>query len=169
MIPIHGDAPREQLEDNPDIDIDEVSPLVNEGLLIEAATPGELEGRRDSLLTGNQAYFLRQGEQRCERLVVAITSSSVAALMATVILSLCHSGFQTKIDLILTKAAQRFAQRDLFEYYGIDARGSSFNRRNNVPGPHIALGDSADSIMVCRLRHRPAIGLLVALLLICCR
>ena len=87
MVPIRGDALRELLEDNPNIDIDEVSPLVNEGLFIEAATPGELEGRRNSLLTGNQAYFLSQGERKCERLVDAINPATMLIAVAPTRLS----------------------------------------------------------------------------------
>ncbi|MBQ12095.1 MAG: hypothetical protein CMJ45_11165, partial [Planctomyces sp.] len=51
-------------------------------------------------------------------------------------------------DLILTEAALRFVQRDLFEYYGIDTWVSAFERRDGIHVPHIALGHSADCVLV---------------------
>jgi phosphopantothenoylcysteine synthetase/decarboxylase len=68
--------------------------------------------------------------------------------MAPVVLSLSYSGFQGQLEVILTEAALRFANRDFFEYYGIRTWVDAFDRRDGVHVPHVVLGQSADCLLV---------------------
>jgi hypothetical protein len=52
------------------------------------------------------------------------------------------------MDLILTEAALRFTTSDFFEFYGIRTWVDAFARRDGVHVPHIALGQSADCLLV---------------------
>ena len=148
MVPTCGGALRDRLAAPLKIDVTDLAPLLDRGILIEAATSAELETRRDSVFTHNQSYHCKRGEPKCAHVVVALTGSIVAGLMAPVVLSLCYSGFHGQLDLILTESALRFANRDLFEFYGIRTWVDAFDRRDGVHVPHIALGRSADCILV---------------------
>lgn len=148
MVPTRGDTLLTQLLEPLEINHTGLESLLNRGFLIEATTPVELEIQRDRLFTDNQAYYLKRGEQKCGHLVVALTGSITAGLMAPVILSLCYSGFHGQIDLILTEAARRFVNHDFFEFYGIRTWINAFDRRDGLHVPHIALGQSADCLLV---------------------
>jgi hypothetical protein len=148
IVPTRGDALLGQLSGSLQIDPADLVPLLDRGLLLEASTPDELESRRNRVFTDNQGYHLKQGEQKSEHLLVALTGSITAGLMAPVILSLCYSGFHGRIDLILTEAALRFVNRDLFEFYGIRTWVNAFDRRDGIHVPHVALGQSADCLLV---------------------
>jgi len=148
MVPTRGDTLRRQLSDSLAIDIMDLTPLREQGILLEASTTTELESRRDDVFTNNQGYHFKRGKQQCAHLVVALTGSIIAGFMAPVILSLCYTGFHSQIDLILTEAAQRFTTRDFFEFYGIRTWVNAFDRRDGVHVPHISLGQSADCLLV---------------------
>jgi hypothetical protein len=148
MVPMRGDTLRRQLSDSLAIDIMDLTPLREQGILLEASTTTELEIRRDDVFTNNQGYHFKRGKQQCAHLVVALTGSIIAGLMAPVILSLCYTGFHSQIDLILTEAALRFTTRDFFEFYGIRTWVDAFDRRDGVHVPHISLGQSADCLLV---------------------
>src|SRR5215510_11540857 len=132
MVPTRGDTLRRQLSDSLAIDIMDLTPLREQGVLLEASTTTELESRRDDVFTNNQGYHFKRGKQQCAHLVVALTGSIIAGLMGPVILSLCYMGFHSQIDLILTKAALHFTTRDFFEFYGISTWVDAFDRRDGV-------------------------------------
>jgi hypothetical protein len=148
MAPTRGALLRDRLAGPLQIDAVDLAPLLDRGCLLEAATPDELETRRDSVFTNNQGYYFKRGEQQCANLVVALTGSIIAGLMAPAILSLCYSGFHGQLELILTEAALRFATRELFEGYGIRTWVDAFDHRDGVHVPHITLGQSADCLLV---------------------
>jgi hypothetical protein len=148
MTPTHGAALRDRLAGPLQIDAMDLAPLIERGCLLDAATPAELELRRDSVFTNNQGYYFKPGEQQCAHLVVAMTGSITAGLMAPVILSLCYAGFHGQLELILTEAALHFATREFFEGYGIRTWVDAFDHRDGVYVPHIALGQSADCLLV---------------------
>jgi hypothetical protein len=148
MVPTRGDALRRQLADSLAIDTVDLTPLCEQGIVLEAPTATALETRRDHIFTNNQGYYFKRGEQQCGHLVVALTGSIIAGLMAPVILSLCYAGFHSQMDLILTEAALRFTTSDFFEFYGIRTWVDAFDRRDGVHVPHIALGQSADCLLV---------------------
>jgi hypothetical protein len=56
--------------------------MLEKGLLLTGANQDALCERQAAILTRNQAYHLEHREPVCEHLVVAITGSIVAGLMA---------------------------------------------------------------------------------------
>jgi hypothetical protein len=148
MVPTRGDTLCKHLADPLAIDTMDLLSLCQQGFLLEAPTTPELETRRRRVFTDNQGYYFARGKQECAHLVVGLTGSIIAGLMAPVILSLCYAGFHGQIDLILTEAALHFTTRDFFEFYGIRTWVDAFDRRNGVNVPHIALGQSADCLLV---------------------
>lgn len=146
--PISGDALLKHLGGFLEIHPNYLAPLLSRGFLLEATTPDKLQTLRDKVFTHNQGYHLDRGDEKCEHLLVVLTGSITSGLMAPTILSLCYSGFHRKLDLILTEAALKFANRDLFEHYGIRTWVDPFDRRDGIHVPHVALGQSADCILV---------------------
>jgi hypothetical protein len=125
-----------------------LEPLLEAGVVIESRDAATLLERRERLFTENTGYHFRRGEPQCEHLVVALTGSVVAGLMAPAILSLAYSGYARRLDLILTETALRFATRDLFEAYGVRTWVDAFERRDGIRVAHVSLGGSADCVLV---------------------
>jgi hypothetical protein len=148
MVPTRGDALRSHLAGSLAVDPRDLTVLHEQGVVLDAPTPSALYTRRDQVFTNNQGYHFKRGDQQCKHLVVALTGSIIAGLVAPVILSLCYTGFHGDLDLILTKAALRFTNRDFFEFYGIRTWVDAFERRDSVYVPHIALGQSTDCLLV---------------------
>jgi len=146
--PSPGSALLHRVASIPDLNRDLWARLVFGGFLLEASEPTALLTARDAVFSDNTGFHLVAGEPRLEHLVVACTGSVVAGLIAPTILSFCYSGFQRKLDVILTRAAQKFVTRDLFESYGIPTWGDAFERRDGTNVPHVQLGRSADCILV---------------------
>jgi hypothetical protein len=122
--------------------------LIETGLLLEGGDAAPLLERRNRMFTENRGYHFQRGEPRCAHLVVALTGSVVAGLMAPFILSLAYCGYQKQLDLVLTETALRFAARDLFEAYGIRTWCDPFERRDGIRVAHVSLGSSADCVLV---------------------
>jgi len=148
MVPTRGDTLYKHLAGPLALDPRDLITLYHQDFLLEASTTAELEMRRHRGFTDNQGYYFSRGQQACGHLVVGLTGSILAGLMAPVILSLCYAGFHGQLDLILTEAALRFTTRDFFEFYGIRTWVDTFDRRDGVHVPHIALGQSADCLLV---------------------
>jgi hypothetical protein len=148
MVPTRGDILCEHLARSLAIDARDLLPLCHQGVILEAPTTAELEARRHRVFTDNQGYYFARGQQACAHLVVGLTGSILAGLMAPVILGLCYAGFHGQLDLILTEAALHFTTRDFFEGYGIRTWVDAFDRREGVHVPHVALGHSADCLLV---------------------
>jgi len=148
MVPTRGDALSKHLADSLAIDTKDLLPLCQKGFLFEGTTASELESRRQQVFTDNHAYYFARGKQECAHLVVALTGSIIAGLMAPVILSFCYAGFCGQFDLVLTEAALHFTTRDFFEFYGIRTWVDAFDRGNGVNVPHVALGKSADCLLI---------------------
>ena len=125
-----------------------IEALLRDGMLIEGATRGDLETQRNRVFADNQGYCLDPGPVRCRHLVLALTGSVVAGLMAPAILSLAYSRFHERLDLIVTESARSFVQPEMFEYYGIRAWTDPFERKDGMTVPHIGLAKSADLIAV---------------------
>jgi len=125
-----------------------IEALHADGMLLEAATPGDLETQRNRVFADNQGYCFEPGPLRCRHLVLALTGSVVAGLMAPAILSLAYSRFHERLDLIVTESARKFVQPEMFEYYGVRAWTDPFERRDGMTVPHIGLAKSADLIAV---------------------
>src|SRR5215471_12454018 len=109
-----------------------LEPLLKAGAVIEARDAAARLERPERLSTENTGYHFRRGEPQCEHLVVALTGSVVAGLMAPAILSLAYSGYARNLDLILTETALRFATRDLFEAYGVRTWVDALERRRTA-------------------------------------
>jgi len=148
MVPTRGETLCQHLAGPLAIDTRDLLALRHHGVLLEASTPAALETRRHQVFTDNQGYYFARGQQACAHLVVGLTGSILAGLMAPVILSLCYAGFHGQLDLILTEAARRFTTRDLFEGYGIRTWVDAFERRDGIHVPHVALGQAADCLLV---------------------
>jgi hypothetical protein len=146
--PVLGETLRARLAGLPRADSETLLSMLEKGLLLEAADQGALCKRREAILTNNQAYHLEHGEPICEHLVVALTGSIVAGLMAPAILSLAFCGYQQRLDIILTESALRFTARDLFESYGIRTWVNPFERRDGTHVAHVSLGGSASCILI---------------------
>jgi len=125
-----------------------VEALLADGMLREASTAESLVAVRDRVFADNQGYCFQPGPVRCGHLVLAMTGSVVAGLMAPIVLSLAYSRFHERLDLIVTESARSFVQPELFEYYGIRAWTDPFERRDGMTVPHIGLAKSADLIAV---------------------
>jgi Phosphopantothenoylcysteine synthetase/decarboxylase len=128
--------------------VEVVESLVADGFVLAAGTPERLEAARDQTFRDNRGYSFEPGPAGCGHLVLAMTGSIIAGLMAPYVLSLAYSGFQQKLDLVFTTAALSFVQPEMFEYYGIRTWSDAFARRDGVTVPHIALGKSADLVLV---------------------
>ncbi len=122
--------------------------LLEAGHLLGAETPSQLEHNKREALTKAPALHLSAGEQRCRHLLVGVTGSIVAGLMAQTLLSLRFSGFQEQLDVILTSTAGRFLSRDLLEAYGLRCWQDSFEQQDGIRVPHVALAAGADLICV---------------------
>lgn len=125
-----------------------VETMIEQEFLESSLDRQALEARRDRVFTHNQGFSLAPATPICDSLVFACTGSIVAALMPAVILSLAYSGLQHRLDVILTRAAQRFVARDLFEAYGIRTWVDAFERRDGIDVPHVSLGEAAGCILV---------------------
>ena len=147
-MPTRGDTLRRHLAKSRAIAARDLLTLCDRGMLLEASTAAELETRRHRVFTDNQGYYFARGQQACSHLVVGLTGSILAGLIAPVILSLCYARFHGRIDLILTEAALHFTTRDFFESYGIRTWVDVFERRDGIHVPHVALGQSADCLLV---------------------
>jgi hypothetical protein len=148
ISPVSGKRLRRTLLQLKESDTEFLASMPGQGLLAQASDPDVLSAQRDRVLTENRGYYLQHDEPRCEHLVLAITGSIVAGLMAPVILSLAYSGFQRQLDVLLTDAALKFVTRDLFESYGIRTWVDAFERRDNIRVPHVTLGSTADCLLV---------------------
>lgn len=125
-----------------------IEALLDDKVLLEADTPDALLALRDRVFTDNQGYCFEPGPTRCRHLVLALTGSVIAGLMAPTILSLAYSRFHERLDLIVTEAALEFVQPELFESYGVRAWRDPFERREGLTVPHIGLAKSADLVAV---------------------
>jgi phosphopantothenoylcysteine decarboxylase len=125
-----------------------VDALLRDGMLLQADTADALATVRNAVFADNQGYRFEPGPVRCRNLVLALTGSVVAGLMAPAILSLAYSRFHERLDLIVTESARQFVQPEMFEYYGVRAFTDPFERRDGMTVPHIALAKSADLIAV---------------------
>ena len=148
MVPIRGDKLCQHLAGSLALDMQDLLLLCRQGVILEAPTAVELERRRHRVFTDNQGYYCARGQPACAHLVVGLTGSILAGLMGPVIVSLCYAGFHRQIDLILTQAALHFTTRDFFEGYGIRTWVDAFERRDGIHVPHVALGQSADCLLV---------------------
>src|SRR5262249_26985111 len=148
MVPTRGDMLCQHLAGSLAIDTRDLFRLCHQGIILEAPTAVELETRRHRVFTDNQGYYCARGQPACTHLVVGLTGSILAGLMAPVIVSMCYAGFQGQLDLILTEAALHFTTRDFFEGYGIRTWVDAFERRDGIHVPHVALGQSADCLLV---------------------
>jgi hypothetical protein len=148
MVPTRGDMLCQHLAGSLAIDTRDLLLLCQQGVILEAPTAVELETRRQRVFTDNQGYYIARGQPACAHLVVGLTGSILAGLMAPVIVSLCYAGFHSQLDLILTQAALHFTTRDFFEGYGIRTWVDAFERRDDIHVPHVALGQSADCLLV---------------------
>jgi Flavoprotein len=148
VVPVSGKSLRRRLAQLPEADADFLASMSDRGLLVRGSDPVDLSAWRDRVLTDNQGYHLRPAEPCCEHLVVALTGSIVAGLMAPVLLSLAYSGYQRQLDVLLTAAALRFITRDLLESYGIRTWVDAFERRDGIHVPHVTLGNAADCVLV---------------------
>jgi hypothetical protein len=122
--------------------------LVSDEFILVSGDSNMLVAARDRVFSHNTGFHLVRGTSACDHLIFACTGSIVAGLMAPTVLSLCYANFQTKLDVILTEAAQNFVTRDLFEFYGIRTWSDAFERQNGVHVPHVDLGRSTDCILV---------------------
>ena len=162
MTPIRGDALLNKLGEYPDELCLSIGSLLGKNVIIESNNNATLLELQEKLFTENQGYYLKKTEPKCNHLVVGMTGSIMSGLMAPIILSLCYCGFHRKIDVILTQPALKFANRDLFEHYGIRTWVDPFEKRDGIHVPHISLAKSADAILVmpasANLFHRIAAG-----------
>jgi len=126
----------------------ELESLIGAGIVLEAPSAEPLVEARGEVFRTNRSYSFEPGPVRCPRLVLAMTGSVIAGLMAPFVLSLAYSRFHEKLELIITPGARSFVQPELFEYYGIRTWTDPFARRDEVVGPHITLAKSADLVVV---------------------
>jgi hypothetical protein len=148
IVPVPGSRLHRRLADLPEADGRFLASMVDRGLILRGPDPASLSERRDRILTDNRGYHLQRDEPQCTNLVVALTGSIVSGLMAPVVLSLAYSGYQSRLDVLLTKTALAFATRDLFESYGIRTWVDPFERRDGIHVPHVSLGNAADCVLV---------------------
>jgi phosphopantothenoylcysteine decarboxylase / phosphopantothenate---cysteine ligase len=148
MQPMDGEMLRDRLLGLKNADTEMFLSMLEKGLLLTGANQDALCERQAAILTSNQAYHLEHREPVCEHLVVAMTGSIVAGLMAPAILSLAFCGYQRQLDLILTDTALKFTTRDFFESYGIRTWVNPIERREGVHVAHVSLGASASCILV---------------------
>ncbi len=145
-----------------DGDLGFLDALVEGGAILEDREMRALEVRRDRVFSANTGFHMVPSDTALRHLVVACTGSIVAGLVAPTILSLCYSGFQTDLDIVLTESALSFVSRDLFESYGIRTWVDAFEKRDGTYVPHVHLGRSADCILVlpasANSLHRLAVG-----------
>nr|WP_256368360.1 flavoprotein [Mangrovicoccus sp. HB161399] len=94
------------------------------------------------------AFHLDPPPRQAGHLIVGCTGSVIAGLMPQTLLSLVLSGFQERLDVILTETAQRFLARSLLESYGIRCWADGFERQDGIRVPHVNLAASADLICV---------------------
>jgi len=146
--PLSGTAVRDLAASLPDLNDQLWRRLLDGGHVLEAQEKETLLGFRDCVLSDNQGYHLVPSEPVCENLILACTGSIVSGLMAPTILSLCYSGFQRELDVILTESARKFVTPDLLESYGIRTWTNAFERREKINVPHVQLARSADCVLV---------------------
>ena len=146
--PVPGTLLRRLMSQLEQGDQDFLAAMLRSGLLIEGPEAASMSRLRDRVLTDNQGYHLERGEPRCGHLIVALTGSIVAGLMAPVLLSLAYSGYQRQLDVFLTETALRFVTRDLLESYGVRTWVDAFERKDGVRVPHVSLAGSADCVLV---------------------
>ncbi len=125
-----------------------VDALVADGHLLEAEDPSALRGLRQAALSAAPALHLEAAAPRCGALLVGVTGSVVAGLMAQTLLSLRFAGFQKQLDVILTDTAARFVTRDLLEAYGMRCWQEGFESQGDVRVPHATLAAQAEVICV---------------------
>lgn len=134
--------------------------LIDEGFLHHSDDVAELLAHRDRPFTDNQGFDFAPAPRKCEHLVIACTGSVVAGLVAPAVLSLHYSGFQSTLDVIISKSGLDFVTRGLFEAYGIRTWVEPSERIDSIHVPHVQLGRSADCILVlpatARCLHRVA-------------
>jgi hypothetical protein len=160
--PLAGDAVDGIAINLPQRDIDVLEGLVADGFILETSESGRLVALRDRAFSENKGFHLVPAAPVCQHLIVACAGSVVAGLMAPTLLSLCYSGFQQRLDVVLTAAAQKFLTRDLLESYGIRTWVDAFERRDDIYVPHVHLGRAADCVLVmpasANSLHRLAVG-----------
>lgn len=145
-----------------DDDLGFLDVLIENGAILKDREEQALEARRDRVFSTNTGFHMVPSDTALRHLVVACTGSIVAGLVAPTILSLCYSGFQSNLDIVLTESSLSFVARDLFESYGIRTWVDAFEKRDGIYVPHVHLGRSADCILVlpasANSLHRLAVG-----------
>ena len=143
-------------------DVEVLDDLIECSAILVDSEAGALTARRDRIFSVNTGLHMVPSETVLRHLVVSCTGSIVAGLVAPTMLSLCYSGFQADLDIVLTESALAFVTRDLFESYGIRTWVDAFEKRDGIHVPHVHLGRSADCILVlpasANSLHRLAVG-----------
>ena len=83
-----------------------VDTLVAGGGVLEASSPDALAAERDRVMVENQGYHFAPGPTECGQLVLGMTGTVIAGLMAPYVLSLAYSRFQSEIDLVFTEPSR---------------------------------------------------------------
>jgi len=123
--------------------------LVASGHLLEADAPEPLRDACERLFVTAPGLHLAAAPTACTHLLFGCCGSVVAGLMPQTLLSLSHSGFQRRLDVILTATAARFLSADLLESYGIRCWRDPFERKDGIQVPHVSLARSAELVIVC--------------------
>jgi 3-polyprenyl-4-hydroxybenzoate decarboxylase len=105
-----------------------------------------LEGGEDQLraLCGGRQT---DAKRPCAHLVLGI-SGSVAALDMTPIVRTLHRSFADRIDVILTRSAQKFVPADALRSMGVDVSTGVFDARSKRRVPHMELAREATIVLV---------------------
>lgn len=131
----------------PELDAALIERLVAEGHLLRADAAA-LERRLCETMERSPAFSFAPRPRACEGLLVGCCGSVVAGLVPQTLLSLRYTGFQGRLDAILTASARRFLAPDLLEAYGIRTFTDAFERRDEIRVPHVDLPRGADAIVV---------------------
>lgn len=147
-VPLTGSHLKKLSASITELDDDLWEKLIQTSHLLEADDGSDLIAQWEKSYFQNNGYHFLCGQTVCDHLIFACSGSVVSGFMAPVLLSLSHSRFQQKLDVILTHTAQKFITRDLLESYGIQTWCDPFERKNDIYVPHIHLGKSASCIVV---------------------
>lgn len=84
--------------------------------------------------------------RRCRHLVLGVTGA-IGAVNTVPLASALHRHFAARMDVVLTQAACRIVQPDVYRYLGIEPWTDTFEPRSGGNVPHIALA-AADLVVI---------------------
>jgi len=148
VAPLPGRAFGDFARTVPDLTPEVLERLLEGDCILRDDAAARLIEQQEEVYENAPGFHLAPCERTCDNLVVACSGSVVSGLMAPTLLSLRQTGFQGRLDVILTESATKFVTREFLEAYDIRTWVEVSERKGGLHVPHVQLAQAASCIVV---------------------